>query len=263
MAIGSLSWNDASELIQLGEYMYANGACWFLYFLISFTVGCIVALSELLGRYSWSLSDILRSAAGRAYLMLNGAISLIAYLAALDWKLGLGLEGRSEIWRVLLVSISAMAVIRSAFLNVKVDGKEVSAGFALIFDIFVRRSERVLDQELTEKMWLEITPIIKGMSYKETHSHLMVLSKGALRSISKEEEEALEQALSKIDRLEVDDSTKMQLLAMLLVHKTSISLFKTLAAQVKEQNLTENKLAKDSVADKLSKLKQLKEEFKA
>src|SRR5688572_24536009 len=97
-------------------------------FVLAVAVGAAVGLSELLSRYKWSVGSILSSVAGWSYLLLNGGVAAVAYQAALDWGFGSGLQGRPEHWRVFLVAVGAMFLLRSSLAQVRFGTHEVGIG---------------------------------------------------------------------------------------------------------------------------------------
>ena len=134
----------------------------FEFYVLAFLLGGLVGLSELLARHPWRLTEIVASSAGWLYLFLNASVSVVAYRAAIDWDLLESVRAKGEIWRVLIVSIVAMAAIRSAFANIRVNGKDVAAGLALFLETFLVRTEEALNHKLARKRWTSVTTAVQG-----------------------------------------------------------------------------------------------------
>jgi hypothetical protein len=221
-------------------------------------VGASVGLSELLSRYKWALRSILSSVAGWAYLALNGGVSALAYLAALDWGFGSALQNKPEHWRVLLVSIGAMFLLRSSLAQVRFGSQEVGIGLVTILEVFSRRAERRLDQEMAEERWSKVDTACTNLTYRATRNYWVAVSDTALASQGDSERATFRKTMDKIDEMPVDDDTKMRLLAMALWELLGHSLFEKVAgeASVRFKNQIEaDRAARDTQAQQLAVLK--------
>jgi hypothetical protein len=203
------------------------------YFALAFLVGGFVGLSELLSRYAWKFGDIVRSGWGLVYLIANGIVATIAYTAALQWGLLPDLAAKAEAWRACVIAILSMAVLRSALFNIKVGDKDVGIGLTAFIEIYLRHAERVLDQRIQNTRWQTISELVDGMSYSGTRNYLFAVAQGVLRSLSHDEVEALRNEVAKIDLLEADDPTKMEIFAMRISEKTGLELFIAFAERAK------------------------------
>src|SRR5687768_9824054 len=96
--------------------------------LLAALCGGLVGLSELLSRYAWAVKPILLSGSGIAYLVINAGMAVLSYKAAVDFDITLGLEGKPEWWRVLVVSVLGMAILRSAFASIRIGERDVGVG---------------------------------------------------------------------------------------------------------------------------------------
>lgn len=228
------------------------------FFACAFLIGALVGLAELLSRYPWSVRKIGTFAAGITYLAINGVVSFAAYCLAIDWELGFGLEGRSEIWRVLLVGVMAMAVLRSAFANIRVGDKDVSAGFSLILEVFLKRAERSLDQEIARVYLQDVGKLVEGLTYSGSRTYLVAVTEGVLRSVSQQELDLLREVVAKVDELDVDDATKMVIFASRVIELTSLEVFTHLASYVKS-NLIKADVVTDDPQKRLARLTAAKE----
>jgi len=231
------------------------------YFILAFLLGAIVALSELLSRYSWPLSSILTSGAGLMYLLLNAIVSILAYFAAVEWNWMPALTGQYEFWRVLAVGILGMAFLRSSFANVKLGGKEVSAGLCLLITIFEKRAERALDQDVALERYGNVTQLVQGLTYRVTRNYLCAVTEGVLRSLSKVEAKTFQDDVAGIDALDVDDSTKMELFSMRIIDITGLKLFTNLAQIAKTKFSSVIETDQKISAQKLLGLKAAKKLF--
>ncbi len=227
-------------------------------FLLAVTVGAAVGLSELLSRYRWSLGSILSSIAGWSYLLLNGGVAALAYRAALDWGFGNTLQNKPEHWRVLLVAVAAMFLLRSSLAQVRFGSHEVGIGLVTILEVFSRRAERRLDQVIASERWSKVDKACTKLTYRATRAYWIAVADTALASQSEGERATFRAAIDKIDKMPVDDDTKMRLLAMALWELLGNRLFETIAneAGVRFKDEIENdRAARSAQLQQLAALK--------
>jgi HPt (histidine-containing phosphotransfer) domain-containing protein len=230
-----------------------------LYCLLAFGVGASAGISDLLSRYSWTFRSIVVTSSGLAYLLINGAVAMAAYFAVVEFDLDFGLRGRPEVWRVVLVALFAMAALRSSVAKVRIGNQEVAAGLVAFFEPFTRRTIRSLDQQITDQGWSKIAPLITGMVYSASKQYLLVLTETTLRTLTEAEKTALRSAADKIDVQAVDDPTKMQLFAMLLVDTVGLALCTTFAKNAKIALVAENAKAAQQAEENLRRLRTAKD----
>lgn len=200
-------------------------------FLLAVAVGAAVGLSELLSRYRWSLASIASSFAGWCYLLLNGGVAALAYRAALDWGFGSALQGKPEFWRVLLVAIGAMFLLRSSLAQVRFGDHEIGLGLVSILEVFSRHAERRIDQVITSERWSKVDKACTKLTFRATVAYWTAVADTALVSQSENERAAFRATIEKIDKMPVDDDTKMRLLAMALLGLLGNSLFERIATE--------------------------------
>lgn len=226
-------------------------------YLIAFLIGLIVGLSELLGRYDYAISSIFSSGASWCYIGFNGLISVLGYQASIDWNLSFGIPAGLVYWKIFVVSLMAMAILRSAF-TIKVGEQNFGVGLVTIIDIFMKRAKTRLDQKLTLERWDEVGSKLTGLTYEATRNYFVTVALAILPSASPEEAERTQNSVNKIGILEVDADTKMQLLAMFLSGKLGAKLFTRIAADAAGKFAEEVKRERDQRHDKMTRLTALK-----
>lgn len=224
-------------------------------------IGGAVGLAELLSRYRWSLGSILRLAAGWGYLLINGAVAAFAYLAALDWGFGDTLHGKPEHWRVLLVSVGAMFLLRSSFAQVRFGSYDVGIGLVAILEVFSRRAERRLDQIIATKRWSSVNKACTNLSFRSTRAYWCAVADTTLASQNDDERAAFRATIEKIDEMPVDDDTKMHVLAMALWELLGDGLFETAANEASERFKNEVEADRAARGAQLKQLAALKAEL--
>lgn len=217
-------------------------------------IGCAVGLAELLSRYQWSIQAILRSREGWAYLLINGAASAFAYKTALDWGFGESLKDKGDFWRVLLVSISSMFILRSSFAQVRFANQDVGLGLVSILGVFLKRAERGLDQNVASMRWSKVDEICAKLSYSRTRDFFQDVVANILATQGDNETLIFQSIIKKIDDTPSEDPIKMRLFAMVLFEYLGDKLFEQTA---KEASNRFAKDIKDEQANRENRLTQL------
>lgn len=230
-------------------------------FLLAIAVGAAVGLSELLSRYRWSLGSILSSVAGWSYLLLNGGVAALAYQAALDWGFGNALQSKPEQWRVILVAVGAMFLLRSSLAQVRFGNHEVGIGLVTILEVFSRRAERRLDQVIASERWSKVDKACSKLTYRATRAYWSAVADTALASQSEVERATFRATIEKIDEMPVDDDTKMRLLAMALWEFFGNTLFETIANEASVRFKSEVEADRATRTAQLQQLAVLKAEL--
>jgi hypothetical protein len=225
-----------------------------LYCVTAFALGGLVGLTELLHRYKWNLCDIGGCAAGWFYICLNGIASLAAYLLAVDWNLYFGLEGKSEVWRVILVSSMSLTLLRVSFAKLHSEHPESAAGPSAILQFAMGRAEKSLDRKLALKRWESIQSVVIGLNFKKARPYILAVSETTLRALSTSEINILRNDVAKIDALDVEDVVKMKLFAYRLTEEITLELFESFAKAAKTELGTSNDVPVEQVAAKLQRL---------
>lgn len=228
------------------------------YYLLAFLLGASAGLSDLFSKYPWTLRHIIWAWSGAFYLLVNGAVSVIAYFTVDAFGVTFGLIGKAEIFRVVLVALFAMAALRSSVANVRVGNQEVAAGVAALFEPFKRRTVREMDRRITAAMLEQIAPLITGLVFSTSKNYLVAVSLTSLRTLTEEEKKALEKGVAWIDGQLIDDPTKMQLFARLLVETVGLPLFTVFAKNAKVALLAENTKATKDAEENLRRLRAAK-----
>lgn len=226
-------------------------------YLLAFSIGFAVGLSELLSRYDWSVKMILTSGSGWIYTTINGFTAMIAYRAAVDWNILDGLTGKPEWWRVLLVSGVSMAVLRSAFTTVRIGEERVGVGLVSIVNVFLSRAERGLDQCLARTRWKHVGSIVVDLGYETTREYFLSVTLMALPSLTDRERETIQSETDKIQKLDVDADIKMRLLAMYVVGKLGDDLFLEIASTARLKFAAELEVERNRRHRKLARLEEL------
>ena len=234
-------------------------ASWVGMLTLAAVVGASVGLSELLSRYAWSIKTIVSTGAGWWYLAINGFVAALAYQAAIDWGISVGLTGKPEWWRAVIVALLSMAFLRSAFANIRIGDRNVGVGLVTFVEVFKTRAERQLDQRLTQERWTKVGSVVADLTYESAGEYLVSVTMTILPSLTDAEREIVLRDTSKIRELEVESGAKMLMLAMCLERWLGQELLSQIAADASKRFLavaTEQKRQAEARRQRLSTLKQ-------
>jgi hypothetical protein len=226
--------------------------------LLAFLIGAVVGLSELLSRYSWSVRSILLNMSGWMYLVLNGCAAIVAYQLAIDFNIAFGLDGKPEWWRASIVALLSMAFLRSAFANIKIGERSVGVGLVSFIEIFKKRAERDLDQELTKWRLRKVGALVAELPYESAGNYLIHLTITTLPSLSDQDREDILRETTKIASMEVNNEKKMLLLAMRLEHWLGQNLLVEMVAEAARKyqaEATQSAVASQGLHERLAILK--------
>ena len=137
----------------------------FLWSAVTFTFGLLVGLSEILSRYRDEPLLAATTAAGTAYALLNGAISLAAFAVIRRYpkQIFSGLE--NDLFLTAIVAgFGAMAVFRSKLFTFRTpDGKEIPIGPSIVLDSILRTIDNKIDRkratERQEQVFRSMLPL--------------------------------------------------------------------------------------------------------
>lgn len=164
------------------------------------TLGCVVAATELLGRYRDSPRQIAHMAAFWAYLAINGAVSALALALARanGWTFGLGAMTSANAARVAVSGAAGLAVLRSGIALIRIGDREVPAGPGALITGLLVVIERVIDRTQARDRSATAARCMKGVSFdrafKVLPKHCLLL----LRNATPDETQALAAAVAEI-----------------------------------------------------------------
>jgi hypothetical protein len=184
---------------------------------------------------------------------------MLVYRFALEWDLSLGLQGKSEFWRVLLVSLASMAIFRSSFANLRVGTKEFPTGFTILVEFFLAKSERSLDRSLMEERFDLVSGKLTDLTYDDIKGEILFTSTLLLRSITEEDVDRLTRLVKQLDDAVLFERQRKALLAMRIVDVVGEQLFETLLRRAREgKTPNADTVTKPKSSDIIEKLDVLK-----
>jgi len=182
--------------------------------------GGLVGTGELLSRYRDAPGRSLRNLPAIFYIILNVAASVgaLALIHAFDWKLGADSESTIRWTRVLVAGTGAMAFFRSALFTVRIGDRDIGVGPAGFLQTFLSAADRGVDRRGAQNRAATVSDLMKGVDYEKTFAALPPYCIGLMSNLSAEEQKALAEALTVLDRDTVEDAIKVRLLGLELMN---------------------------------------------
>jgi len=227
-------------------------------YFVSFLIGGLVGLTELLSKYTWSFCNIFKNSAGWLYISVSGSGSLLAYFFIVSFGLMPSVKATGWFWHVFISSVLGVAVFRSSFANLDVGGKQFSAGVGVILDVFKKRAERNLDQDIQDSLYITVLPLVSKLSFAAAKDHLVLLSSEVLRSLSDQEKKEYLKGVDRISKLTAPDSSKMVVFSLLLINLTGEKLFKTIIDNTTKLFAEQSKNVQDELDENMRRLAEYK-----
>lgn len=169
--------------------------CEIIYLILSIFLGGLTGYVELLNRYS-KPNFIFRCFAGVAYIVLNAIIAIVAlFILARIKQYGIDLD-KLSIVEVIIAGTSAMAILRSSFLNYQYKDKKINIGLAIIPQIFMEVLDKAYDIALAREKLEKIPEIMKSVDFEKAKIELPALCINSRETMSDGEMKVLNEELS-------------------------------------------------------------------
>ncbi len=194
-------------------------------YIITFLVGCISALAELLSRYD-RIGQIFAFFSSWIYLFINGSAAILAYWFISEYNLDFGTLTKTEIGKIVIAGTSSMIILRSSFASIKNGNKNIEAGLAAITSVFLRNADRVLDRKRSIEDYKEIEQIMQNVAFNKAKVDLPLICLGMMKNVTLEEQQLLANDIIKLSEKAVSEKAKSINLGVLVSDTTGLKLLK-------------------------------------
>lgn len=193
-----------------------------------FVLAGLVAASELVARYKDSPSRALVTLPAIAYVVLNGAIGMVAlYLLQVFVPDLFGYGGcradppagdcdKARISMVLAAGFGSLAVMRSAFARVTIQGEELGVGPSAVIEILQRALDREVDRQRAYRRMDELPPALRDMPLDIANTALPALCIELMQNLSSEEKQALDRRIKLVAQLQIHEKMRPLIVALIL-----------------------------------------------
>lgn len=209
-------------------------------YLMSFVLGSLFGLTELVSRYRDDPRRALRSRAAFLYVLINALASAFAlnYIRVFD-LFNEGEPMQIVFKRVLIAGLGAMLLFRSSLFIVRVGNSDIGFGPVFILQILLRAADRAVDRKRGRARSVEVAEIMKEISFNKAKALLPAVCLALLQNLSKEEQEELAREVADIDKAnillsdeKIVDRQKSVLLGLALLDIVGTDLLKQAVASL-------------------------------
>ena len=204
-----------------------------LFIILSFLIGCLFALAELLSRYK-DIKQILKNLSSVLYLLINGISSIIAFFILKMF----GISENNDIIRVIFAGASSMIILRSSFANIRVGDKDFKTGIAEVIQIYLEYAEITFDLKRSQEDAEKINEIMSDVDFEKAKTALPYTCFNLMKKISVEEKKMVEDAIIELNKSSHPKKIKAFNLGISLSKVTRIEFLKsaveTLGDTIKE-----------------------------
>jgi hypothetical protein len=234
----------------------------FIYYFIAFLCGYGAALAELLSRYSDGVKRIFQLKESNFYLVLNGAIALIAYAAIKQYSLSGYLEN-SPLSQAIVAGFSAMALLRSSIASIKLGQTTVQAGLAPILQVFLNTVDRAFDRKRSQMNIAEIKEIMKDVDFGKAVKSLPTTCLSLMQNVSHDEGAKMGADVLELENNAMEQEAKAIILGIIINKVTGPDLLRSAVNSLKNsisitvglKGDTKHKLSANEQENRIKELK--------
>lgn len=233
-----MAWPDTNTTTSVIAYLLAP------------LLGASVGYSELTGRYARAPFSIFHDGSKTytlTYIMVNATAALGTFIILHDRDFGFNIYGTTHLSRSLIAGTSAMAILRSSLMDVKINDRTFTIGFSPILQSILKAADRAIDRCQSEETLAELEKIdFTGFRYELMVNNLLLQCINTLESLSTEELTAIENSIARLNEKKgkVDELTLCKTLVLIISTYTGMKLItdiiKTNASSYKQKLVNEN-----------------------
>jgi len=227
-------------------------------YLITFFVGCISALAELLSRYD-RIGQIFAFLSSWVYFLINGFAAVLAYWFISEYNLDFGILTETEIGKILISGTSSMIILRSSFANIKSGNQNIEAGLASITNVFLKNADRTFDRKRSINDYKAIHEIMNDIDFSKSKLDLPLICLGMMKNVTLEEQQLLANDILKLSTESYSPKAKAINLGVLVSATTGLNLLKEVISSNKDIFANE---VEGTESEKALKINELLNKFK-
>lgn len=191
-------------------------------YIVTVAIGFGVGEGELLSRYRDAPLKVARRVNALAYAVINALLAGGALLLAhtFAWHFGFSASHTTQLAAVQVVvsGTGAMAVIRSSFAKVKVNGNDISIGPAVFVEAFLGAIDRSVDRERALEREVIVADVMTGTDFEKVATELPPYCFQLLQNSTSDEETAVGRAVKDLRQDEsISGDVKVRLVGLQLL----------------------------------------------
>jgi len=197
--------------------------------LVVIIIGACIAAVEIFTRYYDEPKWIYRSYATWIYIIINSTVSFFVLKLAKIINLEINIISAHQHPNIyaMIIAFSAMAILRSSFINIKVSKHDVAPGLNTTINKLLKWVDRTYDRQRSCHILIDIVPIARKIPFNAIGSDILLTCMAAMDGISEDERNNL---LKSRNDLDADGSLSSQAksnhLAIAIAKITGVKLLK-------------------------------------
>ncbi|HEX8584697.1 MAG TPA: hypothetical protein VF680_09830 [Allosphingosinicella sp.] len=190
--------------------------------LIVAVAGGLLGACELITRYrDEPFKAVINSAAG-AYVVINSLASVLALVVLNAFDVNFGIPPQEvvklHLSLVLVAALGAMAFFRSSLFTFKVGGQDLALGPGLVLQVLLAVTDRQVDRSRASARATMIAQLMQGVDFEKARTALPAFCFGLMQNVTKEEQAAVGDQVTKLGSTGIPGPTKALLLGLLIVN---------------------------------------------
>jgi hypothetical protein len=191
-----------------------------LAYLVAAALGALVGLAELASRYRDRPAVLVSVPSAWFYALLNAAASVTALFLVISfgWTFGTANPDARTVLRVIVASLTALAILRSSLFTVRVGDADVAVGPSTVLTTLLHIADRGVDRRRAADRSRQVTKIMAGVSFERARLALPAFCLALLQNVSPEEQHDLGIAVDALAGSSMSDTQKAYALGLLLMN---------------------------------------------
>ncbi|WP_327000986.1 hypothetical protein OHA72_38465 [Dactylosporangium sp. NBC_01737] len=188
-------------------------------YLISFALGGLVSLGEVISRYRDRPVAALKTPGAFVYLALNGVAGVCALWMARTFNVTFGAQGASaETVQLLVASLGAIAFLRTSLFIVRVGDADVGIGPSSVLTTLLNAADRSVDRKRAASRSKEVVDLMKNVDFMAASIALPTLCLALLQNLDPDDQQALAEDINSLVQSPMSDRQKSLALGLKLMN---------------------------------------------
>jgi hypothetical protein len=198
----------------------------------------LVGAAELIGRYRDAPLAAARTSAGVTYILLHAIAAAVVYQLIHNSEMVADAQTKNrDIVEVSTAAFGTVAFLRSSFFTVRLDGKDVCLGPALIWQILLDATDRAVDRARAAPRSEFVREVMTGIDFVRAAAALPEFCFHLMQNVSEAERKAHAAVVSDLLAAQMDPLAKTYNLGLSLINivgaRVLLEAVKALGPQIK------------------------------
>lgn len=176
------------------------------YPLLAGILAAFASFVELIHRYSvgTKISFFFRTNMVWFYLILNAIAGFVAYLImntsdGVILQASFGIAGKNGLGMAAVAGLGSMAIMRSAFISLKLGEAKYSVGPGVLLDILLSHLDKKIDQERATSSAIEVHDVMRNIDFSKANLPLPTVCLHMLEQVSRDDQEEMRREVEKFN----------------------------------------------------------------